>query len=43
MALVVARGDVQATIAALALEGAQAFEIGAIVERAPGEPQTVVV
>ena len=43
MALVVARADAQATIEALAQEGAEAFEIGAIVERQAGEPQTVVV
>jgi phosphoribosylformylglycinamidine cyclo-ligase len=42
MALVVARGDVQRTIDLLKAEGEQAFEIGAIVERAPGAPQTVV-
>ena len=42
MALVVASGDVQRTIELLRAEGEQAFEIGAIVERAAGAPQTVV-
>jgi phosphoribosylformylglycinamidine cyclo-ligase len=43
MALVVAKENVQAAIDALTQEGADAFEIGAIVERGADEPQTVVV
>ena len=43
MALVVARENVKDAIDALALEGAEAYEIGAIVERSAGEAQTVVV
>ena len=43
MALVVAQANVQATLDALEQEGAEAYEIGAIVEREAGEPQTVVV
>jgi phosphoribosylformylglycinamidine cyclo-ligase len=43
MVLVVARADVQATLDALASFGTEAFEIGAIVEREAGGPQTVVV
>ncbi len=42
MALVVARDDAQRAIELLRAEGEQAFEIGAIVERAAGAPQTVV-
>ena len=43
MTLVVAAADVKATIEALADGGAEAFEIGSIVERKAGEPQTIVV
>ena len=43
MALVVAKPDVEAALAAFAAEGVDALEIGAIVERTAGEPQTVVV
>src|SRR5260221_26951 len=43
MVLVVARADLQAALDALAAAGAEALEIGAIVGRQAGEPQTVVV
>ena len=43
MAIVVARSDIAATLDALAAQGSEAYEIGAIVERGAGEPQTVVV
>ena len=43
MALVVAKGDVKAAIDGLAEFGVEAFEIGAIVARAAGGAQTVVV
>jgi phosphoribosylformylglycinamidine cyclo-ligase len=43
MVLVVAAEDVQATIDTLAENGAEAFQVGAIVERKAGEPQTTVV
>ena len=43
MVLVVAKANVQAAIAALAEAGADALEVGSIVERNAGEPQTVVV
>ncbi|HEX7558630.1 MAG TPA: phosphoribosylformylglycinamidine cyclo-ligase [Usitatibacter sp.] len=43
MAIVVARADAAATLEALAAQGCEAYEIGAIVERGAGEPQTVVV
>jgi phosphoribosylformylglycinamidine cyclo-ligase len=43
MAMVVAAEDAKAAIDALASHGVEAFEIGAIVEREPGAPQTVVV
>jgi phosphoribosylformylglycinamidine cyclo-ligase len=43
MVMVVGKGDAKAAIDALAGEGTQAFEIGAIVERAAGSPQTVIV
>jgi len=43
MVIVVARSDVAATLDALAAQGCEAYEIGAIVERGAGEPQTVVV
>ncbi len=43
MVIVVARSDVAATLDALAAQGSEAYEIGAIVERGAGEPQTVVV
>jgi phosphoribosylformylglycinamidine cyclo-ligase len=42
MALVVAAADAQRAIALLREHGEQAYEIGAIVERAAGAPQTVV-
>jgi hypothetical protein len=41
--LVVARGDVKATIDELAAHGVAAYDIGLIIERKEGEPQTVVV
>ncbi len=43
MVLIVAKGDAQAAIALLKQHEVDAFEIGAIVERKEGEPQTVVV
>jgi phosphoribosylformylglycinamidine cyclo-ligase len=43
MVLVVARGDVKATIDELASNGVAAYDIGLIVERKEGEPQTVMV
>ena len=43
MVLVVAKANVQAAIAALAEAGTDALEVGSIVERNAGEPQTVVV
>jgi phosphoribosylformylglycinamidine cyclo-ligase len=43
MVLVVAAQDAQATIEALAENATEAFEVGAIVERKAGQPQTVVV
>jgi len=42
MVLVVSKKDVQAAIGTLGENGAQAFEIGEIVERKEGEPQVVV-
>ncbi len=43
MVVIVAKGDAEATIEMLKNDGVTAFEIGAIVERKEGEPQTVVV
>lgn len=43
MVLVVSRADASAAIASLAAAGVKATEIGAIVERAPGTAQTVIV
>ena len=43
MVLIVSRADVQATIGELASHGVGALEIGAIVPREPGTPQTVIV
>jgi phosphoribosylformylglycinamidine cyclo-ligase len=43
MVIIVARADAAATLDALAALGSEAYEIGAIVERGAGEPQTVVV
>jgi phosphoribosylformylglycinamidine cyclo-ligase len=43
MAIVVARSDVAAALAQLAAHGCESYEIGSIVERGAGEPQTVVV
>jgi phosphoribosylformylglycinamidine cyclo-ligase len=43
MVLVVAKSDVKEALDELAAHGAQGFEIGAIVEREEGGPQTVVV
>jgi len=43
MVLIVAAEDAKAAIEALADNGAQAFEVGSIVERKAGEPPTVVV
>ena len=42
MVMVVSVADVKAAIDALAEEGTEAFEIGAIVERQAGGPQTVI-
>ncbi len=42
MVLVVSKHEAEAAIAALAHEGVQAYEIGAIAARAPGGPQTLV-
>jgi phosphoribosylformylglycinamidine cyclo-ligase len=42
MVLVVAKGDVRAAIETLAANGVEAFEIGSIVARSPGGPQTLV-
>ena len=43
MTLVVPKGEAKAAIDSLASHGVEAFEIGAIVARQPGAPQTVVV
>jgi phosphoribosylformylglycinamidine cyclo-ligase len=43
MAVVVARSEVAATLASLKAGGVEASEVGAIVKREPGTPQTVVV
>jgi phosphoribosylformylglycinamidine cyclo-ligase len=43
MAIVMPRGEVQAAILALAAQGVLAYEIGSIVAREAGAPQTVVV
>ena len=43
MVLVVSRADAQAAIGSLASHGVDAYEIGAIVPREPGTPQTVIV
>jgi phosphoribosylformylglycinamidine cyclo-ligase len=43
MVLVVAQGDAKAAIDVLARNNVDAYEVGAIVERKEGEPQTVVV
>ncbi len=43
MVLVVSRADAQAAIDSLAYHGVDAYEIGAIVPREPGTPQTVIV
>jgi phosphoribosylformylglycinamidine cyclo-ligase len=43
MAIVVARADVAEALAELAAQGCESYEIGSIVERGAGEPQTVVV
>jgi phosphoribosylformylglycinamidine cyclo-ligase len=43
MVMVVGKADAKAAIDALAGQGTEAFEIGAIVERAAGSPQTVIV
>ena len=43
MVLIVAKGDAKAAIETLAQHHVDAYEIGAIVERKEGEPQTVVV
>ena len=43
MVLVVAKADAAATIGELAAHGVDAFEIGAIVPRESGAPQTVIV
>ncbi len=42
MAIVVARDHVAAALASLAAQGCEAYEVGSIVERGAGEPQTVV-
>jgi phosphoribosylformylglycinamidine cyclo-ligase len=43
MVLIVARGDVKAALDVFKEHGVDAFEVGAIVKRREGEPQTVVV
>jgi phosphoribosylformylglycinamidine cyclo-ligase len=43
MVLVVGKAEAAATLAAFAAEGVEAMEVGEIVERQAGEPQTVVV
>jgi phosphoribosylformylglycinamidine cyclo-ligase len=43
MTLVVAAADVKAALEVLAANGAEAYEVGSIVERKAGEPQTIVV
>ena len=43
MVMVVPRDAAAETIETLAANGAEAFEVGEIVERTPGEPQTLVV
>jgi phosphoribosylformylglycinamidine cyclo-ligase len=43
MVMVVGKGNAKAAIDALAAQGTEAFEIGAIVERAAGSLQTVIV
>jgi phosphoribosylformylglycinamidine cyclo-ligase len=43
MVMVVSRADAAATIASLAANGVEAFEIGEIVARNPDDPQTVIV
>jgi phosphoribosylformylglycinamidine cyclo-ligase len=43
MAMVVSKADAAAAIASLAADGVEAFEIGEIVARNPGDPQTVIV
>ena len=43
MVLVVAQGDVKETLDVLAANGAEEFEVGSIVARESGGPQTVVV
>ncbi len=43
MVLIVARDEVKATLDLFAAQGTDAYEIGSIVERAEGGPQTVVV
>ncbi|HET9652466.1 MAG TPA: phosphoribosylformylglycinamidine cyclo-ligase [Usitatibacter sp.] len=42
MVLVVSKNEAQATLEVLAAHGVEAFEIGSIVARAPGGPQTLV-
>ena len=43
MVLIVAKADADATIATLQAGGVEAYEVGSIVKRQEGEPQTVVV
>jgi phosphoribosylformylglycinamidine cyclo-ligase len=43
MAIIVPKAEAAATIDSLAAHGVEAFEIGAIVPRQPGAPQTVIV
>ena len=43
MAMVVPKAEAKATLDSLASHGVEAFEIGTIVPRQPGSPQTVVV
>jgi len=43
MVVIVERSDVGATLEALAAHGVESYEIGSIVERGAGEPQTVIV
>ena len=43
MVMVVSKADANAAVATLAAHGVEAFEIGEIVARNPGDPQTVII
>jgi len=43
MVMVVSKADAQSAIATLGANGVEAFEIGEIVARNPGDPQTVII